>query len=203
MKAIRVLITTSLLLSLGACVTINIYFPAAAAEDAARIIVRDVLGQPPGEPKPEDGKTTEPRSSLPGAVTRLAGLALDLLVPPAHAQQADINISTPAINALRSSMRARTPSLAPYYTSGAIGFSRDGLVAVRALDAIPLRDRTSAQKLVADENQDRNALYREIARANGHPEWESNIRETFAKVWVDEAPKGYWYQDSGGNWRQK
>ena len=30
-------------LALTACVTINIYFPAAAAEEAARTIVRDVL----------------------------------------------------------------------------------------------------------------------------------------------------------------
>ena len=32
-------------LALTACVTINIYFPAAAAEEAARTIVRDVLQQ--------------------------------------------------------------------------------------------------------------------------------------------------------------
>ena len=32
-------------LMLSACVTINIYFPAAAAEDAARVIVRDVLNE--------------------------------------------------------------------------------------------------------------------------------------------------------------
>ncbi|MEJ2612714.1 MAG: DUF1318 domain-containing protein, partial [Candidatus Thiodiazotropha sp.] len=37
---------------------------------------------------------------------------------------------------------------------------------------------------------------------NGHPEWEESIREIFARVWVEEAPKGYWYQAKGG-WKKK
>ena len=41
-----------LALMLTACVTINIYFPAAAAEEAARTIVRDVLNSEQTEPAP-------------------------------------------------------------------------------------------------------------------------------------------------------
>jgi hypothetical protein len=44
-----------------ACVTINIYFPAAAAEEAARIILRDVLKSEQTEPAPSPG---QPRSFL-------------------------------------------------------------------------------------------------------------------------------------------
>jgi len=55
---------------------------------------------------------------------------------------------------------------------------------------------------VADDNRDRNAVYREIAVANGHPEWESQIRDVFAKQWVASARSGWWYQQ-GGSWRQK
>ena len=36
----------------------------------------------------------------------------------------------------------------------------------------------------------------EIARANNHPEWEADIRKTFAKRWIDNAPKGWWYEDA-------
>ena len=81
--------------------------------------------------------------------------------------------------------------------------NQDGLVAVRDLGAAALRDRSRVKKLVADENRDRNALYREIARANGHPEWEAQIRSTFAKVWIQEAGRGYWYQAPDGSWRQR
>jgi uncharacterized protein YdbL (DUF1318 family) len=56
---------------------------------------------------------------------------------------------------------------------------------------------------VADENADRAKLYSEIAKANGHPEWQADVRATFAKVWVEEAPAGYWYQGSDGAWRQR
>ena len=92
--------------------------------------------------------------------------------------------------------------LAPYYDSGAIGMTRNGEIEIRDQKLVSLKDRNTVKKLVARENRDRGALYTEIARANGHPEWEQQIRQTFAKVWVDEAPSGYWY-NAGGGWRQK
>lgn len=199
-------------LLLTACVTINIYFPAAAAEEAARTIVREALGaeQPPAQPSPpqKTQPATDDKQSLrvdpaPPALL-FAEHVLNWLVPAAHAAgEADININTPAISRLRASMSRRSSALAPYYRSGAIGFDRNGLVAVRDLKAVPLKERGRLRSLVADENRDRNALYREIARANGHPEWEADIRKTFARVWVEEAYAGYWYQDANGGWRRK
>jgi hypothetical protein len=43
-------------LALAACVTINIYFPAAAAERAADRIIDEVLQVQPGAAKPAAGK---------------------------------------------------------------------------------------------------------------------------------------------------
>ena len=45
--------------------------------------------------------------------------------------------------------------------------------------------------------------YREIAAANGHSEWEADIRTTFAERWASKAPAGWWYQDESGAWKQK
>ena len=59
------------------------------------------------------------------------------------------------------------------------------------------------KNLVAKENRDRSALYAEIARANAHPEWEAEIRTTFARRWVDNAHSGWWYMDKSGGWKQK
>ncbi|WP_018233715.1 YdbL family protein [Thioalkalivibrio thiocyanodenitrificans] len=204
MKTLPVAVWMLVALALSACVTVNIYFPAAAAEDAARTIVRDVLGAPEEVPRQQPGDAAPgPGSRYDGAAIRWAGQVLEVLVPAAHAQQPDISIRSPAIDALRQSMRARSAELQPHYRSGAVGFTREGTVAIRDLNAVPLRDRATVQRLVADENNDRTALYREIARANGHPEWERDIRDTFARVWVEEAPSGYWYQDAGGAWQQK
>jgi len=53
-------------LLLSACVTINIYFPAAAAEEAARVIVRDVLksGDQAPQPAPQEKQGAPDQSSV-------------------------------------------------------------------------------------------------------------------------------------------
>ena len=189
-----------------ACVTINLYFPAAAAEEAARTIVRDVLqGEAPASAPATPPAASGDQSSLRGGLDWriLAGRLLEMVVPPAQAAQADININTPAIRSIRAGMQKRQQALAPFYGTGAIGFDRRGDVAVRDLAQASLADRNRLKKLVADENADRARLYREIAAANGHPEWAEQVRDTFSKVWIDEAPRGYWYQDAGGSWRQR
>lgn len=126
-----------------------------------------------------------------------------LMLPLMAMAAADLEINTPAIAALQSSMQARHAQLGGFYASGAVGLTRDGLVAVRDANAVPLKDRQALNALVASENKDRNALYREIAAANGHPEWEAEVRNTFAQRWVQKAQPGWWYQDAGGGWKQK
>ncbi len=186
---------------LSACVTINIYFPAAAAEDAARIIVRDVLDE--GEASESTTTGEETSYQVPHVTLHyFAALLLDVLISPAYAE-ADININTPAIATLRASMKSRASSLKTYYANGAVGLTTDANVQIRDLSVIPLKDRNTVKKLVADENRERGALYAEIARANNHPEWEADIRATFAKVWVEEVPAGTWYQAADGSWVQK
>jgi len=125
------------------------------------------------------------------------------LISPAQAAEADINIATPAIDSLRASMKARHTALEPHYNSGAVGLTNNALIAEHDAGAISLKDRNSVKQLVADENKDRSALYREIAQANNQPEWEADIRKTFAKQWVENARAGWWYQDGSGAWKQK
>ena len=66
-----------------------------------------------------------------------------------------------------------------------------------------LSERRQMEQVVAEENADRRAVYREIAVANGHPEWEERIRETFADRWIANARPGWYYQDESGNWQRK
>ena len=202
MKLFKWLTGTVSGLMLVSCVTINIYFPAAAAEKAADRIIEDVWG-PETQPQSEPEATPEPQesSALPSA-SGLALQVLDWLVPQAAAAPANININSPAINALKSAMKSRHNQLETFYNSGAVGLTDNGLITVRDAKAIGLKHRNKVKGLVADENKDRKALYAEIARANGHPEWENDIRDTFAKRWIKNAAKGWWYQQ-GGSWKQK
>lgn len=116
---------------------------------------------------------------------------------------ADLEINTPAISALKNSMQDRHRDLADLYSSGALGLTRDGLIAVRDISAAPLAKRQSINGMVAAENQDRNALYREVAVANNHPEWEAEVRSTFAQRWIQKASGGWWYQNQQGAWVKK
>ena len=116
---------------------------------------------------------------------------------------ADLEVNTPAINSVKQSMQTRHDQLAQFYASGAVGLTRDGNVAMHDASAVPLSERQKVNSLVADENRDRASLYKEIARANNHPEWEAEVRSTFANRWIDKAASGWWYQNNGGAWIKK
>ena len=199
MRLIKWLLGSTTGLMLISCVTINIYFPAAAAEKAADRIIEDVWGREVGtQPQPADSEdTSQANQSIP-----LAMQLLNWLVTPAEAQQANLNINSPAINALQAKMKQRHERLHPFYQTGAVGLTDDGLITLREASAVALKDRNTVNTLIAEENQDRKALYAEIARANGHPEWESSIQETFARRWISNAAQGWWFQQ-GGSWQQK
>lgn len=204
MRAISRFGAVGLGLFLVACVTINIYFPTSQAEDAAREIVGDILGKPAdGQPpaKPADDKS----GSLDWGrgVERIAGGLLDFVIPAANAAQPDFNVETAKIRQIRASMKQRHGRLADYYQNGSIGFTQKALVALRDPGALSLKEKAQVNKLISAENRDRNTLYQAIADANSHPEWEGQVRSVFAKTWIQEAGRGWWYQDPKGRWKQK
>lgn len=136
-------------------------------------------------------------------VGRWLVLALAAALVAAEAlAQADLDIDTPAVRALTAAMKQRHDQLEPHYGSGALGLAADGNLVLRDAALVPLPQRAAVNALVAAENADRAALYREIARANGHPEWEAQIRATFAQRFIERAPAGWWVERAGG-WARK
>lgn len=200
---------TALFALLAGCVTINVYFPAAAAQAAADKIISNVIGPDAASPAPASSVPQQPASSNPSGGGRgvpLAARVLDALVPAASAaeSQPDINIHTPQIEAIQSRMRARYEgTLQGLLDSGAVGYTGDGMMAVHDAAKAPLAQRAQMNSAVADENRDRAALYQQIAVANGHAEWEKQIRQIFARQWIDRAHAGWYYQDASGAWRRK
>ena len=182
---------------ISACVTVNIYFPAAAVERAAEQIVKETWGGP-GEPAKEPPK---PQSTNRFSPMRAVSLNF---VGEAHAQEADINVSNPAIRALKDSIKQRSNAIKPYMDRGNIGIGQDGLLRIRTTDGLNLKERAEAQQLVEAENRDREALYAEIAKANNIPKENiPKIKNIFAKSWIEQAQPGWWIQDSQGNWKKK
>lgn len=196
---------------LAACVTVNVYFPAAAAEQAADRIIDTVTSQPGGaKPNETTPAKTPPNSRLvptgePPVLLAAAGALLNLLIPAAEAQASpNLDVSDPQIRAVTASMQQRFGDLKKYFDAGVIGLTADGQVAVRDQNSIALADRAVVARLVSEDNRDRATLYAELAKANKHPEWEPDIRRTFARRWVERgAQPGWYYQDAGGNWVKK
>ena len=184
---------------LAACVTINVYFPAAEAEEAADRIIEEVRGVS-GEDATSSNHNAE---DAPHLLAVMAERVLMLVSTPAHAQQVDFNASSPAVRKLEGSLKQRFGSLRPYFQSGALGLTQEALVAIRDRNSIPLAERNKVRQLVAEQNADWNALYREIAKANGNPGWEQDIRNTFAKRNIAKLEKGWYYQAAGGSWTRK
>jgi uncharacterized protein YdbL (DUF1318 family) len=195
-------------LLLTACVTINVYFPAAEAKEAAKEFVDKVIGDDApatdSKPAPQTPGGQGGSASLQQPVRQFDWLAL-IGIGSAYAQEsADISIKTPAIQAIQNRMATRFQTqLAAGFDAGALGLTRDGMVEVRDASKLALKDRVAITQAVADDNRDRKAVYREVAVANGHPEWESQIRGIFAQQWIASAHGGWWYQDAGGSWKQK
>lgn len=187
---------------LSACVTINVYFPAAAAQKAADLVIDEVWGSKsaPVSPVPTPEPTSRREFHTPGAAQAL----LDFVLPAAvAADEPNLELSSPESKRLTANMEARFAELAAYYDSGAVGLAADGFVAVRDPSLVPLPERNKVRTLVANENADRAALYRELAVTNGQPQWETQIRRVFAERWSARAKAGWWVQTSETEWSQK
>ncbi len=201
-----------LLLFFSACVTVHVEFPAAQAEHAAGQIVTNVHGSTPAAtgframgttmcaPEIVDAPQPTTESKLAPASYHLA-YWLEILIPTASAEES-MKIS-PKVETLQSNMAKRYQKLEPCYKTGAIGLTNDGFIALRDDTQVPPESLNNLKTLVDKENHDRSELYREIAIANGHPEWEKKMGEIFAKRWTQNALTGWWYQDQDAQWQRK
>ena len=190
-------------LMIAACVTINVYFPAAAADKAADQVIDNITKGSGSSTPPQSFRA--PDRFADQVLLAAVGNALSALVPAAQAQGAEsLDVSSPAITRITSSMQGRWGDLEKFFASGAIGLTNNGNIEVRDLNAVALPDRAAVKRLVSEDNADRAQLYTEIAKANNHPEWEGDVRKSFARRWVAKAAKSGWnYQDDSGAWKQK
>lgn len=189
----------------AACVTINVYFPEAAAEQAADRIIDKVRGESTnaGDPGNTGARLQSPDAVADPLAVVAARHFLNLLVADAHAQgNVDFDKPSARKTALENSLANRFPQLKPFFDSGAIGVNETGVIEIRDRNLVPLKDRNSLLQLVNAQNNDWDALYKEIASLNGQPDWEDSIRRTFAGRWVAKADAGWWYRE-GGSWKQK
>jgi len=181
-------------LSVAGCITVNIYFPAPEVRRAAEQIVEETWG--------DGGAAGTATPGTPAAAE--SSWLWPSLVSAAYAQdEVDINVSTAAIRTLKAQMKTRADQLKPYLDQGRVGIANDGMLVIRNLEGIPLRDQATVRRLVEAENRDRETLYQEIAKANDFgADRIPDIRKIFAETWIDKAERG-WPIQKGGSWTTK
>lgn len=145
--------------------------------------------------------------SAPGASVRAAVLPLLLRLTASSVEAtevADPAVTNPAIRKIIESRGARLPQILPFKKSGVLGENKDALLEIRNLGSLALRDRAVAQRLVKDENSDRERMFKEIAAATG-ADLSSlpQIQATYAETLREKAAAGDWIQMADGSWKQK
>jgi len=178
------------------CVTVNIYFPAAEVQKAADVIVEDVRQlDKKQEQKPQE------QQKLNQYYQKLKKLSWG--TAEAYAQ-IDIEVTTPAIRALKDSIKARFPQLKPFYDKGNVGESNTGFLGNRDLGNMSLKEKADLSRLIEQENKDRKDLYAEIMKANKFgPDVLPQIQKIFANSWRDKSQSGWWIQKDSGEWEKK
>lgn len=191
----------AVLVVLTACVTVNIYFPAAKVEKTAEKIVDEVYMEKKDSPPAE--QKGKPSSMNDGGMLR--GLARFARLGPATAHAEDATtVSNAGIRALKEQIGKRHQELLPFYKQGQVGITKDGFLDVRSTSGLALPQVAALKRLVDADNAARRQLYEEVGKAlNLQPEQVSQVRQIFAKQWRDKAQAGWQVQADDGKWSNK
>ncbi|MBI3991272.1 MAG: DUF1318 domain-containing protein [Candidatus Omnitrophica bacterium] len=108
------------------------------------------------------------------------------------------------VEAAIRSRRDRFEELKAYKSKGNAGEAHTGMVSIKDMPS-GADEQKKLEKLIADENRDREIIYKDVAEKKGIPI--SEIRETFAKAQRDKAGAGEWIEvkdeKNGWIWKQK
>jgi uncharacterized protein YdbL (DUF1318 family) len=196
-KSIKFTFISFVILLVFACVTINIYFPEATVKKTAEEIVDEVRKTEEEKDKKDSTKKKDTE------INQISQTSSFSFIPLAYAQE-ETKVSTPAIRALKKSLRERFPKLIPFYDRGNIGETNNGYIQIRNEIGLNLKQRARLRKLVKEENTDRRNLYKEVARAlDISPNQIPRIEKIFARNWIRKAKPGWWIQNEEDEWIQK
>ena len=171
---------------LSSCVTVNVNFPEGAVQKAADDYVRELY-------KSKQKSGSEP--SQPSGFFEFSIIST--------AQAADFKISSDESRQIMERQKERIEDLDKYKEKGVIGETSEGLVAIYKDDKLSALEKKKVQKLVSDENQDRESLYSDIVKTNGmNDSSKAGVREKFFQSFKSASPTGTPIKE-GGAWKQK
>lgn len=179
-----------------AVITVNVYFPTEAVEEAAEKIIDEIQGT-------EDAQSTAGNSDQQSFFQKSAPFNF-FENATVYADEIDLNLTTPVIRKLVDSMKVRNTEIMQFKDKGAIGETNGGMLAIRDMNGLGGEEIRTVNRLLRAENNDREALYKELATANKISLSDvGKIKTVFAKTRKQKAKSGHWHQDEKGKWVQK
>lgn len=125
---------------------------------------------------------------------------LNALDPFPKAYAAELKQASPRVSEIANAMKARNGEISKLKAQGCLGEDNRGYVALRDCDALgDAETKNAAQKIMADENKDRKALYNEVARLNADQNVTvSTVEGIYALERAERARSGEWIQAPSG-----
>ncbi|MCH8204486.1 MAG: DUF1318 domain-containing protein [Candidatus Hydrogenedentes bacterium] len=112
------------------------------------------------------------------------------------AYAAELKDTSPRVTQIAKKMKGRFPEVAAIKATGAVGETNRGLLQLQRPGLISDAEETNrVQRIIAAENEDRKALYKEIARLNGDLNLDvGKVERIYALQRLERAKSGEYYQ---------
>lgn len=130
-------------------------------------------------------------------------IAAPAFATPLAADKINLDIGTPPVMVAKHTLAQRSSRLVRFYEAGVIGLGNDGMIKIHDGSRLTLTQRQIAEKLIDQENPERNSLIYAIAEAHGGKEAQPAVRAAQIKRWQDQFHSGWWMEDAQGNWYRK
>ena len=140
-------------------------------------------------------RASEPEPSAKPSTT--SELRFPSLIESAYADPL-LQTRSPVILEIQKNQVTRLSRIDNEKRAGNLGETNQGLLVVKTDKKIL---QLKLEKLVGEENRDRERLFEEFAKLNPMPE--AQVRETFARSFQGQSPSGTWKQSADGEWARK
>jgi uncharacterized protein YdbL (DUF1318 family) len=185
----NVVFSTVVLIAVTACVTVNVNFPEGAVQKATDDYVRELYRSKKSTPPAAD-KTTW----------------LDFLVPSVYAAEKTVEefkVDSPKTRVIQKRLGSRLDQVLEFKRKGYLGESGDGMLVLKKNAEIKPIQQKMIEKIIVDENKDREELYEEVLKSNNmESQHLKRIKKSFSRSFQAESPSGTWV-DNDGKWEQK
>lgn len=199
-NTIALLAAVAVLMTLGCVITTKHTIDAHITVDIRHIEKQadNILDYVEGKTNTLPGAESEAKDKKPEKArgTSMLRDVIEWMNPIRTAYAAELKQSSPAVAEIAKRLKERNPKIDALKDSGCAGESNRGVLELRPCDKLTdAAKKNEAQQLIAAENADRKALYKEVAELNRDQNVTvSAVERVFAQKRLERAQPGQVFQ---------